>query len=165
MFPTATHLRSVMFRSANFMCWFLGLPFSSLPFTTIPLFVLFAISVAPSVCLWRECIVTKRLKIGSRGFYWKVVQCLNFCHSEFDEEIRRESTWLQAQPRVDWYVAFEICTDVSLKRSKIELGSLLITNRKSWAFDLCKNRWPRMMTLNSGNAHTLWVIKRPIIRS
>jgi len=31
------------------------------------------------VCLWRECIVTKRLKLGSCSFYWNLSQCLISC--------------------------------------------------------------------------------------
>jgi len=31
-----------------------------------------------SVCPWRECIMTKRMKLGSRGFNFKVAKCLSF---------------------------------------------------------------------------------------
>jgi len=38
--------------------------------------------------LWRECIVTKRLRPGSRGFHWQLAKCLSF-----DDEIPG-SSWL-----------------------------------------------------------------------
>jgi len=42
-----------------------------------------------SVCLQRECFVTKPLKLGSRDFHYKVMRCLAFKRGELDGKIRR----------------------------------------------------------------------------
>jgi len=44
------------------------------------------------VCrLWRVCIVTKQLEIGSRSIHRKAAKGLNCLHGKFEKEIRRGS--------------------------------------------------------------------------
>jgi len=45
-----------------------------------------------SVCVWRECIVRKKLQLRSCGFHENVTQCLNNLPATFDDEILW-STW------------------------------------------------------------------------
>lgn len=40
--------------------------------------------------LWCECIVTKRTKLVSRGFLWKLAQCLAVLNVKFYNEIRTQ---------------------------------------------------------------------------
>ena len=46
-----------------------------------------------AVCLYRECIVTKWLKLESRDFHWKIASF----NSNYDDEI-----WFEGQTRVSW---------------------------------------------------------------
>jgi len=41
------------------------------------------------VCLWCECTVTKRLRLGLWRFYWKVPKYLNFLCEKFDSKFLR----------------------------------------------------------------------------
>jgi len=50
-----------------------------------------------SVSLWRECIVTKRLQLGSCNFHWNAAQCLNSLPKKFNDKIRRGPLDLGAQ--------------------------------------------------------------------
>ena len=83
--------------------------------------------LSSSVCLWRECIVTKRLQLGSCSFHQNVAQCLISLPAMFDEKIRREplDLWI----KVGWG-GFRLRDAVSRKRFEIELRWQLITNRK-----------------------------------
>jgi len=57
-----------------------------------------------SVCLWRECIVTKLLQLGSGTFHWNVAQCLNSLPAKFDDKIRRGPLDLGTQTGVGLFL-------------------------------------------------------------
>ena len=73
--------------------------------------------------LWRECIVTKRLKLGPSRFHWNIAKCLNSLLDKFDYEIRKGL-------KLRWG-GFWLRDAISWKRCEIELRWQLITNRKS----------------------------------
>jgi len=65
------------------------------------------------VCRRCQCprFVTKRLKLRSRGFDWKVYQCLNFCIVSLMTEVDKDPL-IGGQTRVGW---FRIRRDISWK--------------------------------------------------
>jgi len=72
-----------------------------------------------SVCrVWRECIVTKRLRLGSCSFYYYVSQCFSALPAKLDYEIWRGFH--------DWmlklvYGGFWLRDAISRRRCNIEL--------------------------------------------
>ena len=92
---------------------------------------------------WRECIVTKRLKLGSCSFH---TQCLTSLPAKFDYDIRRGSPWLGTQTGVRWFLTSWCYISETVR----DRAYVTVTNRKScMGFDCNCNKpgWP-WMTLN-----------------
>jgi len=62
------------------------------------------------VCLWCECIVSKRLKLQSCSFHWNVAQCRSSLPDKFDSEIRRGSPWSGGARTVVRWFSIEFAT-------------------------------------------------------
>ena len=86
-----------------------------------------------------ECIMTKRLKLGSYSFHWNVDQCLNSLSAKFDYEIRRGS--LDRGLKQKWG-GFWLRDAISRRLCEIELRWRLITNKKSIATKVEDLEWP-----------------------
>jgi len=102
-----------------------------------------------SVCLsWRECIVSKWLKLGSCSFHCNVAQC----RSSLPAGLMTKFGGVPSTGGTNYAgIVFEFAMHaISRKLWEIDLRWQLITNRKSykWAFDCNKSRWP-WMTLSA----------------
>jgi len=86
------------------------------------------VSVCLSVCrLWSECIMTKRVRLGSCSFNENVAQCRTTLLAALDYEIQGGP--LDRGLKLEWG-GFWLRDSISRKRCEIELGWQLITNRK-----------------------------------
>ena len=62
-----------------------------------------------SVCLWHECIVIKRLQLGSCSFYSNVAQCLTSLPAKFDCKIRRGPSIWGLKLGWKWFSTLRCC--------------------------------------------------------
>ena len=95
------------------------------------------------VCLWRECIVIKRLQLGSWSLKCSLMPYL----------FARQNWWQDSKGplglglKVGWQ-GFRLRYAVSWKRCKIALRWQSLIGSRMWAFDRNNSRWPSM-TLNA----------------
>ena len=69
------------------------------------------------VRLWRECVVTKRLQLGSCSFRWNVEPNALTLPAKLDDEIRRGPLDLGAQIRVQWFSTLQCCISATVRDS------------------------------------------------